>query len=266
LDFQSAIEDYLQGVTHIIRGKDLMDSTRKQVLLYAHFGWDYPETIYWGRVKVHEFGAFSTSQMKRDIASGLFSDWDDPRLPTLSALSRRGIQPEALRAFWVELGLTQKDIAVPLATLYSHNTKAIDAKAPRLAFIRNAFPIVLRGEFPHAGSIASHSDTEMPSRNYSIDEGVWVEEEDIGKPIRLKDLCDIDENGVVESIERSDKRAVVHWVAGGKPSKLTIATGQDIITVEGIMEDNTYPVGTIVQLERIGYAIIESNGLLMVHD
>ena len=40
LDFQSAVEDYLQGVTHIIRGKDLMDSTRKQTLLYAHFGWE----------------------------------------------------------------------------------------------------------------------------------------------------------------------------------------------------------------------------------
>ena len=49
LDFQSAVEDHLQGVTHIIRGKDLMDSTRKQTLLYEHFGWTYPETIYWGR-------------------------------------------------------------------------------------------------------------------------------------------------------------------------------------------------------------------------
>ena len=52
LDFQSAIEDRLQGVTHIVRGKDLMDSTRKQTILYGHFGWDYPETLYWGRVKV----------------------------------------------------------------------------------------------------------------------------------------------------------------------------------------------------------------------
>ena len=58
LDFQSAIEDHLQGVTHIVRGKDLMDSTRKQTLLYEHFGWTYPETLYWGRVKVHEFGGF----------------------------------------------------------------------------------------------------------------------------------------------------------------------------------------------------------------
>ena len=266
LDFQSAIEDHLQGVTHIIRGKDLMDSTRKQTLLYEHFGWIYPETIYWGRVKVHEFGAFSTSQMKKDISAGVFDGWDDPRLPTLSALSRRGIRPESLRAFWIELGLTQKDISVPLSTLYSHNTKAIDPTAPRLAFVRNAYPIKLNGDYPKTGTISSHSDTDMPLRNYSIDEGVWIEEEDSGKAIRLKDLCDIDELGNVESIDRSDKRSVVHWVAGGSPSTLTIANGQDIVTVEGILEDHNHPVGTILQLERIGYAIIEHDGLLMVHD
>ena len=266
LDFQSAVEDYLQGVTHIIRGKDLMDSTRKQTLLYEHFGWEYPETIYWGRVKVHEFGAFSTSQMKKDISEGIYVGWDDPRLPTLSALSRRGIQAESLRSFWIELGLTQKDIAVPLSTLYSHNTKSIDPTAPRLAFVRNPHSVMLQGDYPKSGEISSHSDTKMPSRKYSIDDRVWVEKEDTGKPIRLKDLCDINENGIVESIDRSDKRSVVHWVAGGKKSTLTIANGQEIDIIEGILEENTYPVGTIVQLERIGYAIIEENGLLMVHD
>ena len=112
----------------------------------------------------------------------------------------------------------------------------------------------------------SHSDTEMPPRTFSIEEGVWVEQEDSGKPIRLKDLCDIDENGFVQSIDRSDKRSVVHWVAGGKPSSLTIVSGQDVNVVEGILENNNYPVGKIVQLERIGYAILEENGLLMVHD
>ncbi|MBT4066308.1 MAG: glutamate--tRNA ligase [Euryarchaeota archaeon] len=266
LDFQSAVEDHLQGVTHIIRGKDLMDSTRKQTLLYAHFGWTYPDTIYWGRVKVHEFGVFSTSQMRRDIDAGLFSDWDDPRLPTLAALSRRGIKPDALRAFWIELGLTQKDIAVPLSTLYSHNTKAIDSTSPRLAFIRNPVPLVLTGNLPRKGSITSHPDTDMPTRDYSIDEGVWIEKEDSGKSIRLKDLCDVDKDGNVESIDRSDKRGIIHWVAGGKPSKLTIAAGQDLLVVEGILEDNNHPIGTIVQLERIGYGIVEEDGLLMVHD
>ena len=82
----------------------------------------------------------------------------------------------------------------------------------------------------------------------------------------MKDLCDIDSTGYVESIDRSDKRSVVHWVAGGTPSKLTVADGQDISIVEGILEDHNYPIGTILQLERIGYAIVEDDGLLMVHD
>ena len=104
LDFQSAVEDHLQGVTHIVRGKDLMDSTRKQTLLYEHFGWKYPETLYWGRVKVHEFGGFSTSGMREDINQGKFDGWDDSRLPTISALRRRGFQSQAIREFWLDLG------------------------------------------------------------------------------------------------------------------------------------------------------------------
>ena len=265
LDFQSAVEDHLQGVTHIIRGKDLMDSTRKQTLLYQHFGWDYPETIYWGRVKVHEYGGFSTSQMKEDIANGIYSDWDDPRLPTLSALSRRGIQARALRSFWIELGLTQKDIAVPLSTLYSHNTKEIEPISPRLSFVRNAIALTLTGDYTREGSIPAHPTEDLGTRNYSINEGVWIEQEDSGNPVRLKDLCDISEDGLVESIERSDNRNIVHWVAGGVPSILTTVESNEIIVVEGILETNNHKVGTIVQLERIGYAIIEDDGLLMVH-
>jgi glutamyl-tRNA synthetase len=266
LDFQSAVEDHLQGVTHIIRGKDLMDSTRKQTLLYSHFGWEYPETIYWGRVKVHEFGGFSTSQMKKDIAEGLFDDWNDPRLPTLSALSRRGIKSEALRSFWIELGLTQKDIAVPLSTLYSHNTKSIESTAPRLAFIRNAIPLVITGDVERSGEVASHPSENLGMRSFSFEEGVWIESEDSGKAVRLKDLCDVDATGNVESIERSDKRPIIHWVAGGSPSTLRTAEGKNLKLEEGILEMNQHPIGTIVQLERIGYAIIEEEGLLMVHD
>lgn len=266
LDFQSAIEDHLQGVTHIIRGKDLMDSTRKQKLLYEHFGWQYPETIYWGRVKVHEFGSFSTSQMKQDIADGIFQGWSDPRLPTLSALFRRGIKPESLRSFWIELGLTQKDIAVPLSTLYSHNTKCIEPEAPRLAFVRDPVSVNLQGEYPSLLEISAHPETEMPPRTFRINDEVLIEKEDSGKPIRLKDFCDINENGLVQSIDKTDDRPIVHWIPSGIATTLTIADGKDIIEIEGMLEEHDYEIGTIVQLERIGYAVVEKSGLLMVHD
>ena len=172
LDFQSAVEDHLQGVTHIIRGKDLMDSTRKQTLLYEHFGWTYPETMYWGRVKVHEWGGFSTSQMRTDIEDEKYSGWDDPRLPTLAGLRKRGTQALALRNFWLELGITQKDISVPLATLYAHNTKVVDGDAPRLSFVRHAVSFDLVGDYeptielPHHPNhpFATHNNKDQPKK------------------------------------------------------------------------------------------------------
>ena len=114
-----------------------MDSTRKQKLLYELLGWDYPETLYWGRVKLLGFGGFSTSSIRKSIEKGDFSGWDDPRLPTVSALRRRGFSPQALREFWIELGLTQKDISIPMESIESKNSKIVDRYSERRSFIES---------------------------------------------------------------------------------------------------------------------------------
>ena len=95
---------------------------------------------------------------------------------------------------------------------------------------------------------------------------IFIENEDSGKPVRLKDFCDISENGNVESIDRSDKRPIVHWITEGIETQLAIADGKELVYVDGLLEKHNHPIGTIVQLERIGYAIVEKDGLLMVHD
>jgi glutamyl-tRNA synthetase len=274
LDFQSAVEDKIQGVTHIIRGKDLMDSTRKQVLLYEHFGWTYPETTYWGRVKVHEWGGFSTSQMRRDIEAGLFTGWDDPRLPTLTALRNRGITAKALRDFWVELGVTQKDISVPLSTLFSHNTKTIDDDAPRLSFIRQPESITLDGEHPNQVEVEVHPNhASRGMRTFDVSNKIlWIENEDLLKSeVRLKGFANIhieEKKAIMGSIDRNDRRPIIHWLP--EPSTinatLLVAEDGDIKHIEGKLETHSYPEGTMVQLERIGYArVIDSTTLIFTH-
>ena len=271
LDFQSAVEDQLQGVTHIVRGKDLMDSTRKQTLLYQHFGWDYPETIYWGRVKVHEWGGFSTSKMRASIENGEYTGWDDPRLPTLQGLKLRGIQPKALRNFWIELGVTQKDISVPLATLFSHNTKGIDDDAPRLSFVRSPVTVSIHGNIPDEIKIPVHPNHEsMGSRIISMQNNqIMIEQEDASNPTyRLKEFADINEDGKLGSISRNDKRPIIHWVSADSSieATLTLPLQEKIEQIKGRVEHHEYPVGTIVQLERIGYAIIRENDFLLMHE
>ena len=273
LDFQSAIEDHLQGVTHIIRGKDLMDSTRKQTLLYEHFGWTYPHTMYWGRVKVHEWGGFSTSAMRKDIENGRYEGWNDPRLPTLSALARRGIQPEALRAFWLELAITQKDISVPLSSLFSHNTKAVDSTAPRLAFVREAVRLPITGGPDEATLVRYPAQPEKDPRRHDLSTGhVWIEGEDAGMTsFRLKDLVDVDLHDgalVAGNVERLDQRPIVHWtVDASQDATLVLAEDDHLREVHGRLEPHEHPAGTVVQLERIGYAIVLNDGrLLLAHE
>ena len=275
LDFQSAVEDHLQGVTHIIRGKDLMDSTRKQKLLYEHFGWTYPETMYWGRVKVHEWGGFSTSQMRKDIESGLFEGWSDLRLPTIASLSGSGIQATALRNFWIELGVTQKDIAVPLATLYSHNIKIIDDDAPRIAFIREPIALTLEGVNETIVELPTHPNTTgLGTRKIQLHDAiVYIEKADLQhKTLRLKEFGDFDIEGNTARFvakERTDKRKIVHWTSKNSSvdASLVQVIDGEICRLDGKLESHQLAVNTPVQIERIGYGIISGdNEITFTHD
>ena len=276
LDFQSAVEDHLQGVTHIVRGKDLMDSTRKQTLLYEKFGWDYPETLYWGRVKVFEFGSFSTSQMKLDIASGQYSGWDDPRLPTLRALRRRGYDAGAMRKFWIDLGLTQKDISVPMSTLNSLNAKAVDAEAPRLSFVREPRTVILDITGIELTKVTLPIHPEHPDkgvREWPLGDSplkVKIASEDFTsrEARRLKDFADIgikDKKtikgwvGEISRTERYGNTPIIHWLPKNmaQPAVLLLEEEGELIAAEGLLEINDYPDGTVVQLERMGFAILE---------
>lgn len=291
LDFQSAIEDHLQGVTHVIRGKDLMDSTRKQTFLYKHMGWTYPETLYWGRVSVHEFGKFSTSMMRRAIERGAFSGWDDPRLPCLAALRRRGYSPDAIRAFWVAMGLTEKDTAVSLSNLDAEDAKANEPGAQRFFFVPDARPVRVEGI---AGMVAKPlllpAKPEAGHRTITAEEAILLSAAEDAPRLRLKDLGTIELRGdqgtwVGEAMDRG--MPIVQWLprsqakpfavlkpdfipdeqaapqgddeAADDPSKPAEIDVPPLLRIEGFVEPAALAmVGKVVQFERFGFVRIES--------
>ena len=262
LDFQSAVEDHMQGVTHIIRGKDLMDSTRKQTLLYEHFGWTYPEALYWGRVKVHEFGGFSTSGMSSSITKGEYDGWDDPRLPTLRALRRRGFEPQSLISLWSEIGLTQKDISISMQTLEAFNSKNIDGICERRFFVSDPVRIQIHGEniSPEA-KIARHPDGLIPGmREWVVKNSIFIQNKDlIQAKLRLKDFADIeinDSNAQIEGEERSDNRPIIHWLPEEitREAKMFVPEGEGIRELAGMIEDFELTIGEVYQFERVGFA------------
>ncbi|HUR26220.1 MAG TPA: glutamate--tRNA ligase [Candidatus Thermoplasmatota archaeon] len=294
LDFQSAIEDHLQGVTHVIRGKDLMDSTRKQTFLYKHMGWTYPETLYWGRVSVHEFGKFSTSMMRRAIEAGKFTGWDDPRLPCLAALRRRGYSPDAIRAFWVGMNLTEKDTAVSLENLDAEDGKANDPLAPRYFFVPDPIEVALEGApDKDAHPLVHPSHPERGHRTLRAGHAIAIARGDFTPHLRLKDLGNVRLTGRTaawesEAMERGIP--IIQWLPAGHAQPFTVvkpafvadeepvAVGDDgpedepaaagkpaeievppLLRIEGLVEPAALKqVGRVVQFERFGFVRIES--------
>ncbi|HET6398963.1 MAG TPA: glutamate--tRNA ligase [Candidatus Thermoplasmatota archaeon] len=291
LDFQSAIEDHLQGVTHVIRGKDLMDSTRKQTYLYQHMGWTYPQTSYWGRVSVHEFGKFSTSMMRRAIEAGRFSGWDDPRLPCLAALRRRGYDPGAIRSFWVGLGLTEKDIAVSLENLDAEDGKAVEPGAHRYFFVPDPTPVRVEGvDGRVARPLLLPGRPEAGTRTIEARADVLLAAADLAPRLRLKDLGNIELDGRAgrftgDAMDRS--LAIVQWLPQADARPFTVLKPQflkeeappaadaeadeepakdqaeievpPLVEVRGVVEPAaTRELGRVVQFERFGFVRIES--------
>ncbi len=267
LDFESAIEDHVLGVTHILRGKDLADSEKRQRYIYRYFGWEYPVVKLWGRIKIHEFGKLSTSDIGKKIERGVYSGWDDPALPTVMAFRRRGFEPEALKKFFLSLGVGENDVSVSLKNLYAENRKIIDGKAGRYFFIWNPVKIVIEGlKEVEIVKLPLHPSTDMGTRKLRGESVVYITSDDyetfIGKEVRLKGFCNIrlEESGRAvyagNQVEAKRGRNIIHWLPESQTMQCTVFTPEGVI--DGLVEENVKDaVNRVVQFERYAFCRIE---------
>jgi glutamyl-tRNA synthetase len=203
--------------------------------------------------------------MSSSIDSGEFTGWDDPRLPTLRALRRRGFEPSSLVDLWEEVGLTQKDISISLQTLESFNSRIIDGSCERRVFVSNPKSLEISSKDPLSRvRMSRHPDGEIDGfREWEIGAKVSIQDEDFveGK-IRLKDFADVfisGQSATVESEDRSDERKIVHWIPDNLAVEaiLSVPEGEEIVHVKGLLEDFELRNGEVYQLERVGFARFE---------
>lgn len=142
-NFACAIDDHLMGITHILRGKEHEINTIRQRYLYEYFGWEYPEVIHYGRLKI-EGTMLSKSKMRRGIEEGIFMDWSDPRLGTIAALRKRGILPETIRQIILEVGVKPSEATISWKNLEAINRKILDPIAKRFIFIQDPIAIEVK--------------------------------------------------------------------------------------------------------------------------
>ncbi len=141
-NFSVVVDDHLLGITHVIRMKEHTNNAVKQSFIYKAFGWKEPIYI--------EYGALLTdmpthkSEIRKLIEEGKITGWDDPRIPTLMALRRRGILPEAIYEYILkDVGLNKADIKVDWNKIYYYHKLRVDKKTPRYFMIRKPIRVVI---------------------------------------------------------------------------------------------------------------------------
>ena len=105
-----AADDIDLKMTHIIRAKDHRDNAERQKRIYLALGLKsrVPWTGFLGRIHLKDM-ELSSTQMRKDIESGKYSGWDDPKLPTIASLKKQGYKPEAFWRFAERIGLSEND-------------------------------------------------------------------------------------------------------------------------------------------------------------
>jgi glutamyl-tRNA synthetase len=279
-NFSTGLDDHLMDITHIIRGKEHFTNMIRQQYMYRHLGWEYPEAIHYGRLKISGT-SLSKSKIIKGIKEGLYTNWDDPRLATFAALRRRGILPKAIKRLMIDIGPKPSDIVLSWENLYAHNRKLLDPKANRYFFVNDpiqlkvknipkVFPLKVRlhPDYPERG----FREYALQSRDEKKSAYFWIPKMKIksGCAFRLMELFNItidrystysvEASFLSESYEEAKKANIplIHWIPidDNMPCQIIMP---DAKTVDGIAEGfcKLLNPNDIIQFERFGFVRID---------
>ncbi len=280
-NFACGIDDHLLGITHIIRGKEHLTNQKRQEYMYRHFGWEYPEALHYGRLKITGT-TLSKSKIVQGMREGVFTGWDDPRLATFIALRKRGIMPKAIRCLIIDVGPKPVDVVLSWENLYAYNRKIIDPVANRYFFVQNPRKIVVKNVFQAVtAKVPLHPDNpEKGFRQFQVkpekkEASLWISSHDINilkkeKIVRLMGLFNVQIRNVVRGVveaayhsslyEEARKLGapLIHWIPTdtGIPCEVVMP---DATIARGIAEDGCRELKAhdVVQFERFGFVKVE---------
>jgi glutamyl-tRNA synthetase len=272
----------------------------RQKYMYQALGWEYPEAIHYGRLKITD-AFLSKSKIMTGIKDGIYAGYDDPRLGTFAALCKRGISPEAVKKMIIDVGIKANDVTLSWENLYAHNRKILDAVSSRYFFVSD--PIELKiSNVPKVFSSKLPLHPEKPERGFreytitpdnDVTASFWVSKKDEvhieqGKIVRLMELFNIEITKInkqitIDAVEpklmtieakysseayedvRKIKAQLIHWIPKGTefPCEIVLQTAQTVI---GFAESESKKLkpDTVIQFERFGFTRIDEVNQKMV--
>ena len=268
-DYTHCISDSLEGITHSLcdlgfeAHRPLYDWVLENIKVNCH-----PQQIEFSRLNL-QYTVMSKRKLKQLVEENLVDGWDDPRLPTIAGLRRRGYTPTALRDFCRRIGVTKSDNNVELALLQSVIREDLEDTAPRVMGVVNPIKLVIENyalDKVEMLTVANHPKLEsLGTRQLPFTGEAYIDREDfreeanrkykrlvLGGEVRLRYgyvikaekvikndageiieiRCTYDPDTLGKNPEGRKVRGVIHWVSASRCHPAEIRLFDPLFTVD----------------------------------
>jgi len=180
-DYTHCLSDSIEGITHSICTLEFEDHRPLYDWFLDELGVYHPQQIEFARLNLN-YTVMSKRRLLELVEQGYVKGWDDPRMPTLSGLRRRGYTPESIRNFCERIGVAKRDSMVDVALLEHCLREDLNKRAQRVMGVLRPLKVVIdsypEDQVEELDAINNPEDPAMGTRKVPFSRVLYVERED----------------------------------------------------------------------------------------
>ena len=180
-DYAHPISDSIEGITHSLCSMEYEDHRPLYDWFLEELGLYRPQQIEFARFNISHT-VLSKRRLIRLVEDGHVDGWDDPRMPTLAGMRRRGYTAEALRNFCAEVGINKTTALTEMALLEHNLRNDLNQRAERRMAVLNPLKVIIEnfpeGETDYLDAINNPEDESAGTRQVPFTRGIYIERDD----------------------------------------------------------------------------------------
>ncbi len=260
-DFAHPLSDALEGITHSICTLEFEDHRPLYDWIVADADAPHrPQQIEFARLNLTST-VMSKRKLLELVERKLVAGWDDPRLPTLKGLRRRGVTPEAIRAFCDHIGVAKRDAIVEMQLLEHFIREDLNKRSPRVMAVLRPLKVIIdnypEGAVEELDAVNNPEDVSAGTRHVPFSRTLYIEQDDFredppkqfyrlapGREVRLRygyiikcvSVTKAPQTGIITELhctydaetksgasqEQRKVKATIHWVSATHATTATI--------------------------------------------
>ena len=274
-DWAHGQSDSIEGITHSLCTLEFEDHRPLYDWFIAQLGIYHSQQIEFARLNL-SYTVLSKRNLMRLVSEGYVSGWDDPRMPTISGLRRRGYTPESIRDFCRKIGITKQDSVIDMELLEHSVREDLNKRAQRVMAVLDPLRVVIvnypEGAEEEIDAVNNPEDPSMGTRKVPFSKELFIERDDFmedppkkfyrlspGSEVRLRYAyivkcvgferdpatgevtevhCEYDPDTRGGNTPDGRKvRGTIHWVCAKSASRVTVRLYDRLFTVPNPMAD-----------------------------